>query len=393
MTKLSNVSRNPKVNNHDDRIRVLHLIHTLEIGGAQKVIVNLIRGMDKSRFDLSTVCLRKKGPIYEEIKSMGGKVCQIPKKGKFDLSIVSRLKKHIQEEECHILHTHNFSAGLWGRLAAMELKGRRPILVHTEHGRLGEVQLWRKIIMRYLARHTDMIVAVADETRDYLLHSIKIPETRVIVIKNGIDLNYLLSRADQKVDTIDEILEKNPGARFIINVSALSPVKDHATLLRAFKRLLIKLPDVHLLLVGDGPLRLELTKLASSLGIDGNVQFLGERHDIGAILAKSDIFVLSSLNEGTPISLLEAMGMGVTPVVTSVGGLPEMIENTVNGLMVPPSDPALLADAIRFTLENPEYADEWARKSKDMIRKEYTAEVMSEKHEELYLRLMSMKFK
>ena len=379
------------MNNNSDKIRVLHLIHTLEIGGAQKVIVNLLRGIDKSRFELSTVCLRKKGPIYDEIKSMGGKACQIPKKSKLDLSIILKLKRYLQEEDFHILHTHNFSAGLWGRLAALELKSKRPILVHTEHGRLGEVQLWRKIIMRYLAIRTDTIISVADETRDYLVHSIRLPENRVTVIKNGIDLNYLISRMDQKVDVIDDILQKTPKARFIINVAALSPVKDHATLLKAFKYVLSKLPDIHLLLVGDGPLRLELTKLASALGVDANTHFLGERHDIGAILAKSDVFVLSSLNEGNPISLLEAMGMGVPPVVTSVGGLPEMVENTVNGLIVPPSEPTLLADAIRFPLENPKYAAEWSKKSKELIKIEYTAEVMSKKHEELYLNLMGIK--
>jgi glycosyltransferase involved in cell wall biosynthesis len=100
---------------------------------------------------------------------------------------------------------------------------------------------------------------------------------------------------------------------------------------------------------------------------------------------------MSSILEGNPISLLEAMGMGLVPVTTSVGGLPEMIENAVNGLMVPPSEPKLLANALRIPLENPDLAQEWSRKSRELILKEYTAEIMAEKHENLYLNLIKGK--
>jgi len=381
------------VNTQNDKIRVLHLIHTLETGGAQKVIVNLIRGIDKSHFDFSTTCLKKKGPCYDEIKTIGGKVDQVTKKGKIDFTLIPRLKEHIKEGKYDILHTHNFSAGLWGRLAAIQMKKNCPILVHTEHGRLGDVPMLRKIIIRYLAQHTDRIIAVSKETSDYLLHNVGLPEDRVSVIKNGIDLQSLELKKDARVEFIENILKKDPNAIFIVNVSALSAVKDHETLIKAYKILHGKMPYVHLLLVGDGPLRLGLIKLASSLGVDGNVHFLGERHDVGAILAKCRIFVMSSLLEGNPISLLEAMGMGLVPVTTSVGGLPELIENTVNGLMVPPSEPALLANAIRIPLENPKLAIEWSKKSRELILREYTAEVMSKRHEELYCTLIQKRDK
>jgi glycosyltransferase involved in cell wall biosynthesis len=149
-----------------------------------------------------------------------------------------------------------------------------------------------------------------------------------------------------------------------------------------------KIPHVYLLLVGDGPLRLELQKKTIALHIDDHVLFMGERNDVAAILDKSDIFVLSSKNEGHPISLLEAMSMGVVPVCTAVGGIPELVENTVNGLTVPPGEPSLLADAIRIPLENRKLEEEWSANSKELISREYTASKMAKNHEKLYMEIM-----
>jgi len=371
-------------------IRVLQLIQTLETGGAQKVIVNLIRGIDNDHFEISTACMQKKGPIFDEIKSLGSKVTQIKKKYRFDIQVISRLRKFLEEGKYDILHTHNFSAGLWGRLAALSMGKNRPVLVHTEHGRRGNITGWRKWLSCYLARRSDRIISVSDETRDYLIEQVKLNPDNVIVLKNGIDLDYLLNSRNSTVKEIGDILKKNAAAKFVVNVSALSEVKDHATLLRAFKILKNKYPAAYLLLVGDGPLRLDLHKLALALEISDDVVFMGERHDIAAILDKSDIFVLSSRNEGHPISLLEAMGMGVVPVATDVGGIPELIENTVNGLTVPPGEPSMLADAIRIALENDELYEQWSVKSRELVLNHYTAKVMAKRHEELYSELVNV---
>ncbi|MFH1515922.1 MAG: glycosyltransferase [bacterium] len=300
------------------------------------------------------------------------------------------MRKFLEEGKYDILHTHNFSAGLWGRLAALSMGKNRPVLVHTEHGRRGNITGWRKWLSCYLARRSDRIISVSDETRDYLIEQVKLNPDNVIVLKNGIDLDYLLNSRNSTVKEIGDILKKNAAAKFVVNVSALSEVKDHATLLRAFKILKNKYPAAYLLLVGDGPLRLDLHKLALALEISDDVVFMGERHDIAAILDKSDIFVLSSRNEGHPISLLEAMGMGVVPVATDVGGIPELIENTVNGLTVPPGEPSMLADAIRIALENDELYEQWSVKSRELVLNHYTAKVMAKRHEELYSELVNV---
>ena len=370
------------------KIKVLHLIHTLEIGGAQMVILNLFKGIDKSHFELLAACMQKKGAIYDEIKSIGGKVHQFPKKRKTDFSIIPRLRDYLEEEDIDILHTHNFSAGFWGRLAVLGMKINRPKLVHTEHGRLGSIPFWRKLVVCYLSKKTDRIISVSDETRDFLVNNVCLNAKNVVVIKNGIDVDGLIEHCKKHVVEIDEILKKDPDAKFIVNVSALSGVKDQNTLLEALNILMKKIPHVYLLLVGDGPLRLELQKKTISLQIDDHVLFMGERNDVAAILDKSDIFVLSSKNEGHPISLLEAMSMGIVPVCTAVGGIPELVENTVNGLTVPPGEPSLLADAIRIPLENRKLAQEWSAKSKELISREYTALKMAKNHEKLYMEIM-----
>jgi glycosyltransferase involved in cell wall biosynthesis len=374
-----------------EKIKVLHLIHTLETGGAQKVIVNLIRGMDRDHFDFTTACMQRKGPIYDEIKSLKSRVVHIQKKHRLDPNLVSRLRKFIRENDFKIVHTHNFSAGLWGRLAASGIKKNRPVLIHTEHGRRASTDLLRKILKQHLACYTDRIIAVSDETRQYMIEKEGIPADKIEVIRNGIDLDYLMMHKDARVKEIESIREKDKNARIIVNVSALTEVKDHACLLEALRILLKKVPSAYLFLVGDGPLRLDLQKQAISLGIDDKVNFMGERHDIAAILAKSDLFVLSSKNEGHPISLLEAMGMGVVPVTTQVGGIPEVLVNTVHGLMVAPGEPSLLAQAMRIPLEEPQLRNEWSLNAMNLIKKEYTAAVMAGKHEELYLKLIEKK--
>jgi glycosyltransferase involved in cell wall biosynthesis len=371
------------------KIKVLHLIHTFEIGGAQMVVLNLFKGIDKSRFELIAACMHRKGPIFDEIKSIGGKVHQFPKKKRTDFSIIPRLREYIVEEQIDILHTHNFSAGFWGRLAVLGMKSNRPKLVHTEHGRLGSISPWRKLVVCYLSKRTDRIISVSDETRDFLVSHVCLNPKNVVVIKNGIDVEDLIEHSKKHVAEIDEVLQRDPNAKFIVNVSALSAVKDQSTLLEALNILLKKIPHVYLLLVGDGPLRLELQKKTISLQIDDHVLFMGERSDVPAILDKSDVFVLSSRNEGHPISLLEAMSMGVVPVCTAVGGIPELVENTINGLTVPPGEPSLLSDAIRIPIENRKLAEEWSKNSKELISREYTAQKMAENHEKLYLEIIS----
>lgn len=370
------------------KIKVLHLIHTLETGGAQKVIVNLIRGIDKDKFEFTTVCMQRKGAVYDEIKNLKSKAVHIKKRYRLDPSLVKRLRQFIIDGKFDIVHSHNFSAGLWGRLAAIGIKKNRPVLIHTEHGRRFRTDIIRKKLKQYLAKRTDRIISVSDETKKYMIEKEGLSPDKISVIYNGIDLDYLMANKDSKVKEIEAILEETPDAHFIVNVSALSDVKDHSTLLKAFQILITKVPSAHLLLAGDGLLRLNLQKEALDLNISDQVHFLGERNDIAAILDKSDIFVLSSKNEGHPISLLEAMGMGLVPVTTMVGGIPELIDNTVTGLMVPAEEPSLLAQALRIPLEEPALYDEISRNARELVHQKFTAKVMAEKHEKLYLKLL-----
>jgi glycosyltransferase involved in cell wall biosynthesis len=227
-------------------------------------------------------------------------------------------------------------------------------LVLTEHGRHypDVVRPLRRAVNRLvLDRLADAVSACCAFSAEGLSRVDGFAAGRIEVIENGIDLSRYQIARDRTV--LRERLGLDPRRRYVATVARFHPVKDHATLLRAFAGVATELADVDLLLAGEGPLRPDLERLATELGIDGRLRFLGVRSDVPELLQASDVFALASVSEAASLTLLEAMASGLPVVVTNVGGNPEIVRHGVEGILAPRGDAPAIAAALRTLLDDP----------------------------------------
>lgn len=261
-----------------------------------------------------------------------------------------------------IVHTHTAKAGSVGRLAALAYNrtiGRATParLVHTYHGHVFEgyfrpaVSATFVAIERYLGRHTDAIVAISPRIRDDIVvkHRIGRPD-QVRVVPLGFDLGRFAAIDGSRRTAAQIELGLPAGARVITTVGRLVPIKQQWLFLEMASRIAVRAPDAVFLLAGDGPLRHDLERRASDLGLGDRIRFLGWRDDLPRLYAASDVFVLTSANEGTPVALIEAIAAGVVSVSTDVGGVRDVITGPESGSVVPPGNVEALVEAVSSLL-------------------------------------------
>ena len=274
-----------------------------------------------------------------------------------DLKAFYAVARTIFETRPDIVHKHTAKAGALGRLAAIlynatRSRSQRCLVVHTYHGTVFHgyfgwlASLCLRIVERTIGYGTDRIAVVSDQQRHELVEALRVvPATKVTVIPLGLDLEPFLA-VDESSPTLRTGLGLTDGVLVLGFVGRFVPIKDLATLIRAFSLVKNDVPDATLLLAGDGPLRSQMDTLVTSLGVANAVRFLGWRHDLPALYCTLDIVLLSSLNEGTPVSVIEGMAAGRVVVATDVGGVRDVIEHGRTGLLVPPRQPQALAEAI-----------------------------------------------
>jgi glycosyltransferase involved in cell wall biosynthesis len=247
------------------------------------------------------------------------------------------------ERDIDVLHCHQYSPFVYGRIAAMW--NRRLRIVYTEHGRLSDAPpSWkRRLVNPLLARFDGRIVAVSHELRDFMIES-RFPRERVSVIHNGIEPGQAASTLDRRRARM--LLGLDERAFVVTTVARLDPVKDLMTLLDAFAFVRKRVPSARLVIVGDGPERQRLTERAGRDDLAGAVQITGYRDDVRALLPAADVYASSSISEGVSITILEAMATGSPVVATAVGGTPEILSDGTGGILVPSREPVRMAAAI-----------------------------------------------
>ncbi len=274
-----------------------------------------------------------------------------------DLAVLLRLYRLFRRERPTIVHTHMAKAGTVGRLAA-RLAGV-PFVVHTYHGHVFHSYFGRTktrlfiAIERALGRLSDRILTVGDKQRlEILGYGIGHPE-KLRVVPLGLELEPFLGSEEHRGELRSE-LGIPPGRRLVGIVGRLVPIKGHSDFLKAARAVLRRRRDVHFLVVGDGELRAQLEQQTAALGIADGVTFVGWRQDLVRVYADLDLVVLSSYNEGSPVALIEAMAAGRAVISTDVGGVGDVVTDGVDGLLVPPREPAMMADAICRLLDSDE---------------------------------------
>jgi len=323
------------------RTRVLFLSHAYMVGGAEEMVLNLVRHLPE-RFEPAVVCIHEAGPIGEEIARTGVpfKVLGL-KPGLLRPFDVLRLRDFLIECEPAIVHTFLLTGSLYGRFAAM--MAHVPVIVGTEVNIYQNKKSSHARLERWLMRRTDAVVASAASVREFYIDQVKADPSKVEVIYNAVDWSQLQTTMSR------EEFRASVGVPADVTVAGiiarLTKQKAHQVLFDAIAHD-PGLSKLHLLVVGDGELRAQLTARAVTLGIQGRVHFLGARRDLGNILAAIDLFAMPSYWEGLPLSMVLAMGAGLPVVASRVAGIPEVVKDGVSGLLVTPGDVADLAAAL-----------------------------------------------
>ena len=300
------------------------------------------------------------------------------------------LTRLLKRESIQILHVHGQEAGIWGRVAAR--LAQVPIVVYTPHTIETTKEPLRPfyyLLERALASYTDMVISVNEVDRLKLIDLGIVPPDRVVTIHNGIDAQ----RYDLRIDSIRkrEELEVGTTSFLIAQIGRLNQQKGLRCLIQAASLVLEKYPKALFLLIGEGPLEGELRREVEELGLSQSVRFLGWRDDVPEILACVDLFVLASLWEGLPYTLLEAMAAGLPVVATDVGGCREVVLDGETGLLVPPRAPEALAQAIMMLLSERNLLQGMAEKGRERVAEHFSIEVMIEKTEAVYNALIEFK--
>jgi glycosyltransferase involved in cell wall biosynthesis len=356
------------------RLRILHLITRLSVGGAERLLIDLVRRLDATRFESLVCCIQARGELAAELEAAGMPVvCLERMRGKrFDWRAVADLRRLLRREGVSLVHSHLYHANLYGRLAAILASVPAVATVHNVYTR---PKFHRRVLNRWLARRSARVIAVSDQVRHDLLTYDGIDPARVVTIRNGIDLRRVASALTREQARARLSI---PGGTLAIGcVGRLEEQKGHRYLLDACALLAREagLGRFRVLLVGDGRLRAALEQHAAALGIGASVSFLGMRSDVADILRALDIYAMPSLWEGLPLAMLEAMAAGLPVVISEVGGVAEALDERC-GVRVAPKDSGALADALRQLATQPERRRSLGSAARARAEAEFGAEAM-----------------
>lgn len=325
-----------------DPMRVMLVLPSLDPGGAETMVTDLAIALHRSgRALVHVTSLFTSRPALPGRLLAAGVPCdQLGKHPGFDPGVIGRLDSTIARFRPHLLHTHQY---VFPYVLPLLLRHPRLRCVHTLHTLPRNETSFAGRHLQRLAFHGRVLpVAINDDIASLARTEYRL--ARIPVVPNGIDLAPFLAPRQSIAWRLENGIP--PSSVVISSIAHLRPEKDHDLLLRSFAQLIRECPDALLLLTGDGPLRDTVRATIDSLGLQSSVRLLGIRDDVPAILAASDIGVLSSRYEGMPIAVLQMMAAGLPVVATSVGGLPSLVQPGVTGCLVPPGRPAPLAAAL-----------------------------------------------
>ena len=370
----------------NDRITVLYAITDLARDGAQRQLLELVRGLDKERFRPIVLSLRGGGAMEAEFQEVPGlEFISLQRKGKYDLLCLFRIIGIIHRMKVDVVQPFLTPATFFGLLPA--LLCRVPVKIVTE--RLGPHRtgagLGYHLYLKaedVLSRFADWVIPNSEAGRKYLIQR-GINPARIRVIYNGINLSRL-SANKEGVEQVKQKLGVPLEGKVVGVMARLFPQKDHVTFLRAAAIINQTMPDTRFALVGDGPLRSYLENLSQELGLGSKTVFFGEQQDVGTYLSTFDVAVLTSEAEGCSNSLLEAMALGKPVVATDVGGNRELVHHGETGLLVPFGNDEAVAGAILSLIRDSEAARAMGRRARENVASQFSLEKMVQEYQSLY---------
>jgi sugar transferase (PEP-CTERM/EpsH1 system associated) len=367
---------------------IAHVLYRLETGGMEQIAVSVINGT-RDKYRHAVICLAGLGAMRERIADPNVPCVSLDRRPGKDWGCYSRLWKALRELQPDLVQTYNL--GTLDVAPIAWLAGTRRV-VHAEHGRdiadpdgrNRKYRLMRRWLQPFIAR----FIAVSADLETWLRENIGIAPAKIACIRNGIDTDRYnsLARPGQPRPALGAFAPA--GALLIVNVARLDAVKDQVGLLAAFGMLRDAGPELatrlRLVVVGEGAERPRLEAEIARQQLDDCVELLGNRDDVPIILAESDVFVLSSVAEGIPLTVLEGMAAGLPVVATRVGGVGEAVVDGATGTLVAPSDPVALAGALRAYVEDEALRLQHGREGRARVEKHFSLPAMLSAYAALY---------
>ena len=362
-------------------MRIVHLVENLNLGGAERVVVDLVSEQVGRGDHCLVICLFEPGALATELAEIGVTVIALHKPSGPSLKTARQLRKILRDDRAEILHSHNAMAHYYGVFASVGLKLRR---VNTRHG-MGTLlgnrrQQW---LYRLAMILTDRACFVCDAARLRFISDGLVSAGKALTVYNGIATSRY--RNGGQPGALRGLLAVDGSARLLVTVGRLNPAKNHPLLLAAFVRLANSYPDLHLVIIGDGAGMQALQSLRSSSGVSERIHLPGARADVPTLLADAALFVLSSQTEGFSLSLLEAGAAGIPVVATNVGGNGEIIADGVRGRLVPSDDIDALAAAISDMLDSPAHSRQYVDALAAWVDQHCTLAAMAQAYHQVYL--------
>ena len=381
------------------KVRLLKFVCDFGSGGTEGQILNLVKGLDSTDFELEFASLKKEGSLVEENENQGIAISEFPIKSLNSpaaLLQMMRFSKHLRDKRIRIMHAYNFYSLVFS-IPAAKLAGV-PVVIASIRDRGVYLTRKQKLLQRLVCLMADRILVNADSVRDWLLDQ-GYQQEKITVIKNGIDSGRYDMSGDNRHAAATNIRAEcgvTEDAPLIVMLSRLNRQKGVLDIIQAAARVKVEHPSAKFLLIGRPSLdsrreesgsisdHQQWLNLREELDLEDTLFFCGHRSDIPQILSQASVSVLPSHSEGLSNTLLESMAAGVPVVATCVGGTPELVEDGVDGILIPPHSPDLLAKAISRILSSKALSLRLSKAAQIKVREEFSLEAMVETTKEVY---------
>jgi len=365
------------------RPHVVHVVLSLNVGGLERNVVNQVREGRKLGQRVSVLCLDDPGTLAAQVITMGSELISLSRRPGLRPGMVLQVRRALQALRPDVVHTHQLATLLYGGAAAKML--RVPVVLHTEHGREPYASRWRtRLLGRVAGRCCDRFYCLTADMANEVRSARIVSDRKISVIQNGIDVSRF---TEVRYDTarLRQSLAIPPHAPFIGTVGRLTEIKRQDLLIRAFAKVREHVRDAFLVLVGEGPLLDSLRELAWRLGVADCVRFVGYQPHSGPYLQAMNVFALTSRSEGMPQAVLEALVTGLPVVASRVGGLPEVIEDGVTGMLFESGNETALAEILHELIRDREKAHRLGTAARASVESRFSvARMAADYHRDMF---------